>query len=83
MSREVEPISGIVCLLPPRVWYSMSDKELKGSEDREKCPSPEEDRLRGENGEKFGLVAALGSFALLMLIQTAEHNAVTVLSFAM
>ena len=33
--------------------------------------------------KKFGLVAALGSFVLLRLIQTAEHNAVTVLSFAM
>ena len=33
--------------------------------------------------ENFGPVAALGSFALSMLIQTAEHKAVTVLSFAM
>ena len=83
MSPEVDPISGIVCLFPPRVWYSMSDKELNGSADRENCPSPEEDRFGGVRVEKLGPVAGLGSFVLSMLIQTAEHNAVTVLSFAM
>ena len=60
----------------------LGDKR-KGSEGWKQCTSPVENRSgRGEVGIRR-LVALLSSFALVMLVQTAEHNAVAVLSFAM
>ena len=57
--------------------------KMRGSEGWEQCTSPVENRSeRGDVGIRK-LVALLVSFSLLMLVQTAEHKAVAVLSFAM